>query len=607
MGAGHSHGERPSLGPAPRQIRVLMAALVAPLVLATLVGLVTLWPDGDLEVSGPGVDVERGTAEVQSVGPCRQQVEGCQLAQVELLSGPGAPGEAEALLPYGSQAPEVVAGDRIIVSFTEQAPDGEQYAFQDFDRGPPLLVLLILFAVAVLALSRWRGIGALASLAYSLILIAGFTLPAIMEGASPLLVAVTTAAAIMLVTLYLSHGFTVRTTVAMLGTLVSLVVIGGVGWVFTEVGHFTGLVDEGSQYISGIAAQVDLRGLLLAGLVIGALGVLDDVTVTQTWAVWELADVDPDASTRSLFIRAMRIGRSHAASTVNTLVLAYVGATLPLMLVFSALSLPFGVAVSQEVVAQEVVRGLVGGLGIIAAVPVTTAIAAVVAGRLLRERTHAGAPSHPTAPRLPRVHQPTRLVVLVSGSGTNLQALLDACADPSYGARVVAVGADREDIEGLARAERAGIPTFVRQVSDFETREGWDASLTTVVERFEPDLVVSAGFMKLLSTEFLDRFLTLNTHPALCPAFPGMHGPRDALEHGVKVTGATLFVVDAGVDTGPIVAQVPVEVAEDDDVASLHERIKTAERAMLVDAVGRIAREGIAVEGRRVRIGAAAR
>jgi len=371
-----------------------MTALVAPLVLATLVGLVTLWPDGDLEVSGPGVDVERGTAEVQSVGPCRQQVEGCQLAQVELLSGPGAPGEAEALLPYGSQAPEVVAGDRIIVSFTEQAPDGEQYAFQDFDRGPPLLVLLILFAVAVLALSRWRGIGALASLAYSLVLIAGFTLPAIMEGSSPLLVAVTTAAAIMLVTLYLSHGFTVRTTVAMLGTLVSLVVIGGVGWVFTEVGHFTGLVDEGSQYISGIAAQVDLRGLLLAGLVIGALGVLDDVTVTQTWAVWELADVDPDATTRSLFTRAMRIGRSHAASTVNTLVLAYVGATLPLMLVFSALSLPFGVAVSQEVVAQEVVRGLVGGLGIIAAVPVTTAIAALVVGRLLRERTHAGAPSH---------------------------------------------------------------------------------------------------------------------------------------------------------------------------------------------------------------------
>ena len=205
------------------------------------------------------------------------------------------------------------------------------------------------------------------------------------------------------------------------------------------------------------------------------------------------------------------------------------------------------------------------------------------------------------------MNQPARLVVLVSGSGTNLQALLDACTDPAYGARVVAVGADREDIEGLARAERAGIPTFVRKVPDFETREGWDAAVATVVERFEPDLVVSAGFMKLLSADFLARFLTVNTHPALSPAFPGMHGPRDALEHGVKVTGATLFVVDAGVDPRPIVAQVPVAVEEDDDVDTLHERIKTAERAMLVDAVGRIAREGLTVEGRRVRIGAPAR
>lgn len=205
------------------------------------------------------------------------------------------------------------------------------------------------------------------------------------------------------------------------------------------------------------------------------------------------------------------------------------------------------------------------------------------------------------------MNSPARIVVLVSGAGTNLQALLDACAESSYGARVVAVGADRDDIEGLARADRAGVPTFVAKVDDYTSREHWDRALGDKVGAFEPDLVVSAGFMKLLSAEFLERFLTLNTHPALCPAFPGMHGPRDALEHGVKVTGATLFVVDAGIDTGPIVAQVPVTVEEDDDVASLHERIKTAERAMLVDAVGRIARDGLSVEGRRVRIGAGPR
>ena len=198
-----------------------------------------------------------------------------------------------------------------------------------------------------------------------------------------------------------------------------------------------------------------------------------------------------------------------------------------------------------------------------------------------------------------------RLVVLVSGSGTNLQALLDACAEASYGATVVAVGSDREGIEGLARAERAGIPTFTRELAQFETREGWDRALTTVVERFDPDLVVLAGFMKLVSEDFLAKFPTINTHPALCPAFPGMHGPRDALEHGVKVTGATLFFVDGGVDTGPIIAQRAVEVLEGDDVESLHERIKGVERAMLVDSVGRMAREGWTVEGRHVRLGGA--
>lgn len=196
-----------------------------------------------------------------------------------------------------------------------------------------------------------------------------------------------------------------------------------------------------------------------------------------------------------------------------------------------------------------------------------------------------------------------RLVVLVSGTGSNLQALLDACADPAYGAEVVAVGADRDGIEGLARARRAGVPTFVCRVPDHESRADWDRALADAIGEHRPDLVVSAGFMKLVSEDLLARFAMVNTHPALCPSFPGMHGPRDALAHGVKVTGATLFVVDGGVDTGPIVAQVPVAVEDDDDEASLHERIKRAERAMLVDAVGRMAREGWSVEGRRVRLG----
>jgi phosphoribosylglycinamide formyltransferase 1 len=198
-----------------------------------------------------------------------------------------------------------------------------------------------------------------------------------------------------------------------------------------------------------------------------------------------------------------------------------------------------------------------------------------------------------------------RLVVLVSGSGTNLQALIDACADPAYGARVVAVGADREDIEGLARADRAGIPTFVRRVGHFTSRDHWDRALADTVAAFEPDVVVLAGFMKLVGTEFLARFpgRVVNTHPALCPAFPGTTGPADALAYGVKVTGATLFVVDEGVDTGPIIAQTVVPVLDDDTSATLHERIKVAERTMLVDAVGRMARDGWQLDGRRVRLG----
>jgi len=199
----------------------------------------------------------------------------------------------------------------------------------------------------------------------------------------------------------------------------------------------------------------------------------------------------------------------------------------------------------------------------------------------------------------------TRLVVLVSGAGTNLQALIDACADPAYGAQVVAVGADRDDIEGLARADRAGIPTFVKKVSQFSSREHWDRAMATSVAGFEPDLIVLAGFMKLVSDDFLTRFenRVVNTHPALSPSFPGMHGPADALAYAVKVTGATLFIVDGGVDTGPIIAQTVVPVIDDDTVESLHERIKLAERTMLVDTIGLMARDGWELDGRRVRLG----
>jgi len=197
-----------------------------------------------------------------------------------------------------------------------------------------------------------------------------------------------------------------------------------------------------------------------------------------------------------------------------------------------------------------------------------------------------------------------RLVVLVSGSGTNLQALLDAGADPAYGARVVAVGADRDGIAALDRAAAGGLPTFVAAVASYPDREAWDRGLTDHVAEHRPDLVVSAGFRKLVGPHFLADFggRYINTHNSLLPAFPGIHGPRDALAYGVKIAGATLFFVDAGVDTGPIIAQVAVPVLDDDDEAALTERIKEAERRQLVEQVGRLVREGWTITGRKVTI-----
>ncbi|WP_052863744.1 phosphoribosylglycinamide formyltransferase [Streptomyces niger] len=210
-----------------------------------------------------------------------------------------------------------------------------------------------------------------------------------------------------------------------------------------------------------------------------------------------------------------------------------------------------------------------------------------------------------TVPAPARPGRPARVVALVSGSGTNLQALLDAIAEQgtaAYGAEIVAVGADRDGIAGLERAERAGLPVYVCRVKDHADRAAWDLALTEATAAYEPDLVVSAGFMKILGKEFLARFggRTVNTHPALLPSFPGAHGVRDALAYGAKVTGCTVHFVDDGVDTGPVIAQGVVEVRDEDDESALHERIKEVERSLLVDVVGRLARNGYRTEGRKV-------
>lgn len=248
----------------------------------------------------------------------------------------------------------------------------------DVNRKIPLAVLAGIFALAVVLVGRMRGLFALIALIVSFGVLTLFILPAILQGSNPLVVAVVGASAIMLIALYMCHGLTARTSVAVLGTLVSLVLIGLLGSVFIDWASLTGNTDDNTGLIHGLYPDIDMSGLLLASIIIGSLGVLDDVTVTQTSAVWELHQADPSMGSRALYRAAIRIGRDHIASVVNTLVLAYAGAALPLLLLFSIANSSMGSVANSELVAVEIVRTLVGSIGLVASVPVTTALASLV-------------------------------------------------------------------------------------------------------------------------------------------------------------------------------------------------------------------------------------
>lgn len=266
----------------------------------------------------------------------------------------------------------------MVVAYAPDAPRDLQYSVVDVNRKLPLAVLAGIFAVAVVVVGRMRGLFALVALAVSFGVLTLFILPAILQGSNPLLVAVVGASAIMLIALYMCHGLSARTSVAVLGTLVSLLLIGLLGSVFVDWAFLSGNTDDNTGLIHGLYPDIDMSGLLLAGVIIGSLGVLDDVTVTQTSAVWELHQADPSMGSRALYRAAIRIGRDHIASVVNTLVLAYAGAALPLLLLFSIANSSMGSVANSELVAEEIVRTLVGSIGLVASVPVTTALAALV-------------------------------------------------------------------------------------------------------------------------------------------------------------------------------------------------------------------------------------
>ena len=389
---GHGHGLEGSwavwLGvPA---LRAILGA-IAVLGLLTLVGLAVLWPDGSGraqaidDAAQLGLVTEQYDATVESVveGPCSYSTadnpQDCLSYGVILDDGPDA--GAVVVLPeynltFQAPAPTLAVGDAIVLGYE---PTTSYYFYADRDRGNALVWLTVLFAIVVIALGRWRGVSALAAMAVTVLVLVWFVAPSVLDGNDPVWVAVVAGSAIAFISLYLTHGFNPTTTVALAGTLASLLLTLGIAAVFFDVANFSGLATEEGLTLP-LVADVNLSSLLLGGAVIGTLGALDDVTVTQVATVAELHHRNRRLTVAELIVSGIRVGREHIASTVNTLLLAYAGASMPLLLVFAAADRPLGVVANSEIVAVEIVRTLCGSIGLVAAVPVTTVMAAVLVG-----------------------------------------------------------------------------------------------------------------------------------------------------------------------------------------------------------------------------------
>lgn len=388
----HGHGLEGSwaawLGvPALRAI----LGLVVGLALLTLVGLVVLWPDGTGRSAAIDRAADFGLVTEQFDATVESAIEAqCSYATADnpqdcltyffiVHEGPDA-GALVALPEYNltalAPAPTLSVGDAVVLGYE---PSTAFYFYGDRDRGNTLVWLTALFAVVVIALGRWRGVSALAAMAVTVGVLVWFVAPSVLDGNDPVVVAVVAGSAIAFISLYLTHGFTPTTTVALAGTLASLLLTLVVSAVFFDVANFSGLATEEGLTLP-LVADINLSSLLLGGAVIGALGALDDVTVTQVATVAELHHRNSRLTVAELITSGIRVGREHIASTVNTLLLAYAGASMPLLLVFAASDQPLGVVANSEVVAVEIVRTLCGSIGLVAAVPVTTIMAAVLVG-----------------------------------------------------------------------------------------------------------------------------------------------------------------------------------------------------------------------------------
>ncbi|MFF0833842.1 MULTISPECIES: YibE/F family protein [unclassified Streptomyces] len=406
-GGGHSHGHSHSHGPAApvsKHLRKVIAAILVPFTAAVVVGLVVLWPGGAPPHERTGVGFDRQTQQATVAQVVELNCKSVNASGGTAVGGTSTPGDDSAQheakgpcrkatirvdtgkdrgrtfteIVQPDQSRQLHQGEKVVVAYEPSAPRELQYSVTDVNRKFPMALLAGVFALVVVVVGRMRGIMALVALAVSFMVLTFFILPAILQGSNPLLVAVVGSSAIMLIALYMCHGLSARTSVAVLGTLASLLLIGVLGSGFIGWAALTGNTDDSTGLIHGLFPSIDMSGLLLAGVIIGSLGVLDDVTVTQTSAVWELHEANPAMGRRDLYRAAIRIGRDHIASVVNTLVLAYAGAALPLLLLFSIAQSSVGTVANSELVAEEIVRTLVGSIGLVASVPVTTALAALV-------------------------------------------------------------------------------------------------------------------------------------------------------------------------------------------------------------------------------------
>jgi uncharacterized membrane protein len=366
----------------------VLVGIAAALAVLTLAGILLLRPTGgdrpDLSTLGFAGEFFGAEVVAASEVPCQGVVEEevtCRDVAFELREGPDRGRVVTQNIVDTPALPDIDLGDQVVLRFDPRAQGEAEYAFADLQRRPTLIWLALLFAAAVVALGRLRGLAALAGLGGSLLILVTFILPAILDGRHPLMVAIVGASAIAFLALYVAHGFTTMTTVALLGTLGSLALTAVLAEVFVTLARISGFASEEATIVRVGAAEIDLAGIVLGGVVIGALGAIDDMTVTQASAVWELRAANPRMGRRSLVRSGLRIGRDHVASTVNTLALAYAGASMPLLLLFVLSRQSFGTIANGEVVATEIVRALVGSIGLVAAVPITTWLASIASPR----------------------------------------------------------------------------------------------------------------------------------------------------------------------------------------------------------------------------------